>query len=685
MGSGRSRVGWILAGAALALLGWLLWVVVPARDGPRPDAGPFGGDAGASAADAEHAPALRAARTRFAEPRAVEFYVRTSAGAPPPRGTHLIVTTPGALLYERKDQEGWILRHEGDHNDFEGHVGRIEDVRYATWEVLLVAPGHFGVRRELTLPIAPSGEAVPPGETIRVELVLETFAALAVRVRNEQGEPVGGCQISVLVASEDGGARAQPLYGDPSRPLHPDDRRARAERGQLLPGGPSLPVDLTDGRGEFFEPFLPADTALVLQAEHPDYPPLAMEVRTPGPGERRDVPIVLETPACLQGAVDTAAFGAPPEAIVLTLYHHTPGTEAFQRRVPIAPDGSFFLRNIKPGVSTLQASARLPGRTTTALRRAEVPRRTTIDLGLIGPDVGPPLRITVHADAPYPRGARVRAAIALYPDPEHTPAHLTSMHQWPTEFVLPLGQEHELRGLAPGALGGVCLLVDPEGGDAMAQHRAARFAVDLGARQVPVEVVIERRPAPSPTVATVFRCVPPPEVALSEFRWRVVGFDADGSYAGGVPFGVAPSTSRVRGLGPVSDAPIRYTFLANGYLAGPYLREPPVEPASGEETVIQAETWARAAEISVVARDEAGQPVPGVELDVLFDEAGDHPLLAGKTGADGVAAFTVIPGRGVTIRCAAALDTDARRMEMSGSALSVGGHVRREVVVRAKE
>jgi len=573
-------------------------------------------------------PALRGARKRLAQPRTLELHARTSAGHPPPEGTQVIFATPPALRAEREGRHERVF----DADDFAGHVLRIPDVHYRLWLLVVVAPGHFGISRELVLP--PREEAA---ETVDVvELVLQQFAALSVLVTDHTGAAVGACRVSVggLTAVSD------------EHPLHPADRPNRRRLNSLR----------TDRLGRVEIEGLPPEQTLVLTAEHAEYPPTRTEEVTPAAGGSREITLVLQAPSGIKGQIDVAAFGAPAEAIALTLYHHTQATASFQRRASIARDGTFFLRNVRAGTSTLQVVGRSPELLTMAIRRVVVPGGETVDLGLIEPDDGPPLHVIIRVDAPYPKGARVRAHFTAYTSSraeieavvlaakEEGSDHDVPLDRLPIEFALPIDVPQELRGIPPGALSLFCMLVDRAGGDVGMAHELGRAGVTADARHLPLEVVIKRKPGPVKMARIDFRVTPPEGVRPARFRHSLLILSKEGRVLGGHSALFSPGAWNSQGQMAASDEEAVMYAFGHGRMAGP------VDYGSLQQSkLVGFKTWTRAAELAVVVRDAEDKPVSEADIGIRLHADSTQSAYSATTGQDGRATFTVLPDHAVFI------------------------------------
>lgn len=563
-------------------------------------------------------PSLRGARERSPVPHGLVLHVRSSDGRGVPAELVGVLATPPSLRGERMAREGGTPTEPIDRAFSGADVvdGRVElrGLRYRLWDLRVLAPGCLGVGRELVLPPLADGE--PPV----VDVVLDPFARVVVRVSDADGAAVSGATVRIVQPDLDALLR--------DRPLHPQDDPGPGGRGRAR----------TNARGAAALDALPGTVELRVEVSHPDHPRQVVRVAGPPPGAERTVDVQLARPAGIRGEIDLAAFGLPPEAIVLTDYHHKGRDSTFEARVPIAADGSFHRRNVRPGRHTIQVTGRGPHGAHTALHAVDVPAATTVDVGVIGPGPGTPLRLLVHVEEPVPQGARVRALVLRHASGEEARDAATDRFA-ALEFAVPIGHVHEIRGLPEGTL--VChfRLVDIRGRDITSAHRPPRVAVLPEQRDETVEVVFRHKPAPPPRVMTTFRVRPPEDVSPRALRWALLILDEDGTVRGGSGRCLPPGSSATGGMSPAIDVPVSVYVLGHGRMAGPRRM-----PHLAEPTTLEFTRWRPAAVVGLRVEDPEGRPLADVPVEVSLDPTGRVVALVERTGDDGRVELTVIPG-----------------------------------------
>lgn len=585
-------------------------------------------------------PFLEGARVRATTPHALLLRVTTPGGDVPPPGVIAALFTPPSLLAERAEHAGGEppKDHRIDAEDFDGDTARVDGLHYRLWWLRVAAPGHDGVSRELVLPPVVDGE--PPV----VEVEMRPFAALTVRVFDADGAPVP--KAHVRLREPDLAVRRQ------EHPLHIDDL-AQVRAARTLQTG-------DDGRIELA--FLPGAVPLTIAVAHPDLPPRVVETVAPPPGEHDELIVTLERPSGIRGTVDLTAFEAPAQAIILTDYHQDGRDSAFQARVPIRADGSFHRKNVRPGRHLIQITARGQAHATTAVRRVDVPKGTTVDLGRIGPDAGRTARFLVHVEEPIPRRARVRAVL-VEPGGE-TPATVM-------EFVLPIGIEHEVRGLPARRLACHFGLVSPTGDPLIGGHKEPRLELAGTADGTLHEVVFQARPPSPPAVRTTVIARPPRGVRPRDFVWRHHVLSEDGRLLSGYahPMArVAKATMNTSGI----DEPVRIYAFAHGEMAGPLRAED-----LGKDATFEFTRWRPASVVTIRLLDEHGTPMAGVEMQGKPGRVPDLPGFIERTDAEGRVTWTVMPGVPLLVEAHHGEILSVPSLHVRAHELTAGGRIER--------
>ena len=612
------------------------------------DPAPMTSDGGGPTHDA---PLLRAARGALARPAQLHLHVRTSAGAPPPEGTIVVISTPSSLRAERPD----VADRAFTAQDFTGHTLHVPDLGYRIWDIRVVAPGHVGLMRQIALPKAPAAEP------FEADVVLDAWASLDVRVLDVRGVPLAGARVSLEGGSVQGA----------SRPVHPDDRPVLTAERRVQ----------TDASGHATHAVLLPLVEAMLHVRHPRHPAFAQKLTLPEPGAQRAIVVTLEAPCAIRGEVDLAAFGVDAAGIVVTDFHHAGRTATFQRRAAVEPDGRFVLHNVRAGRHTVQVTARDGHDRRTALREVEVPRGQTVDLGMVGPDGGVPLHLHVHVEEPVPANALVRCHLTRFPPhdvPADAPADAGRLDRHPLEFVLPAHGACVLEGLGRGTLIVSLALVDPDGAP-LDTHRPGKAAVRPEARGEPLDVVLHAVAPPRATHPLHITLRPPPRVMPRDFRWRVFLFDDDDRLIGATPRRPAAGAHRFRALLPPREGGVRVVAVAHGRVSA-FVS---LDGVGADGAAVELDRWPdAAARVTVTVRDERGRPLAGAT--VLARMGADEPdatAITATTDPSGRATFDTLPGRALFLRVEGDARVDAEPVRLRADELVGGARLSHDVVV----
>lgn len=220
---------------------------------------------------------------------------------------------PGATLFA---EPGLSLPLVSTTADAQGHF-TFEDVPPAPVGIVAYAPGHAYGGVHLN---------VLPSEGQSLAITLGPAAVLQGQVKNQAGKPVEGAQIA-RVALLDGAKVAVPL-------------------SKMAAAGIATPV--TDAKGAFQIPGLPAGAAVALKVMHPQY---AQE----GAGGFRvgeEATLTLSPGAILEGSVLERGSNVPVGGIRVTLRSAHPPHDT---TLVVSANNGDFLARLKPGIYAYRA------------------------------------------------------------------------------------------------------------------------------------------------------------------------------------------------------------------------------------------------------------------------------------------------------------------------------------------